>query len=203
MRNIKYIVFHCTAGPQTQTIESIQNYWRSIGWKTDGYHHIIKADGTIVDLVSIDKPSNGVKGFNANSIHICYIGGVEIIKGTNDKGKPVNVIGKPVDNRTAEQKASQEVLLKKYLQMFPGATVCGHRDFSPDKDRDGVVEPGEWMKTCPSFSVHDWVNSLPWLSQAREVVEDLPKQKTVILQRNIPDGSTEVLLYEDNTIGFK
>lgn len=203
MRDIKYIVFHCTAGPQTQTIESIRNYWRSIGWKTDGYHHIIKPDGTIVNLVPIENPSNGVKGFNQVSIHICYIGGVEVIHGKNDKGKPVDVIGKAIDNRTPEQKASQEVLLKKYVQMFPGAIVCGHRDFSPDKDRDGVIEPSEWMKACPSFSVHDWVNSLPWFSQARKVVEDLPKSKRVIIQRNIPAGMSEVLLYEDNTIGFK
>jgi N-acetylmuramoyl-L-alanine amidase len=158
MRKINNIVLHCTAGPQTQTVEVIQAYWRSIGWKTDGYHHIIKPDGTIVDLVPIEKPSNGVAGHNADSIHICYIGGVEVKKGVNDKGKPINVIGKALDNRTPEQIISQIQLIVKYKEMFPNAKVLGHRDFSPDKNRDGIIQPSEWMKTCPSFSVREWLD---------------------------------------------
>jgi N-acetylmuramoyl-L-alanine amidase len=29
--------------------------------------------------------------------------------------------------------------------------VVGHRDLSPDLDKDGLVEPHEWMKQCPCF----------------------------------------------------
>ncbi len=50
-RNIKYIVIHCTAtDPQTK-VEAIQNYWRNnLGWKSPGYHYIIQADGTVLQL---------------------------------------------------------------------------------------------------------------------------------------------------------
>lgn len=160
MRDIKYIFFHCTAGPQNQEIKNIQAYWRSLGWKTDGYHFIIKADGTIVNLVPVEKPSNGVAGYNTYAIHICYIGGVEVIKGKNAAGKPVNLIGRPIDNRTEAQKESQLELLLKFHKMFPKAKILGHRDVSPDKNRDGVVSPNEWMKSCPSFSVAEWLKCI-------------------------------------------
>lgn len=136
MRKITHIVLHCTATPQTATVKSIQNYWRnSLGWKSPGYHHIIKHTGEIVDLLPIDKPSNGVAGHNASSIHISYIGGVD-------------AKGNPVDNRSQQQKDSQIMLLKKYKAMFPNAIICGHRDF-----------PGV-KKACPSFDVKTWLTTI-------------------------------------------
>jgi N-acetyl-anhydromuramyl-L-alanine amidase AmpD len=30
--------------------------------------------------------------------------------------------------------------------------IVGHRDLSPDLDKDGVVEPHEWVKLCPCFN---------------------------------------------------
>jgi N-acetylmuramoyl-L-alanine amidase len=121
---------------------------------------MIEPDGTIHNLVPIEKPSNGVKGYNANAIHISYIGGVEVIKGINDKGKPYNVIGRPLDNRTPQQKYMQINLLRKYHKMFPDAKILGHRDFSEDKNRDGIISPNEWMKACPSFSTREWLKEI-------------------------------------------
>lgn len=137
MRSITHIVLHCTATPQTTTVESIQRYWRTPkpkgnGWKDPGYHHIIKPDGTVADLHPIEKVSNGVAGHNAHSIHISYIGGVD------SKGNAL-------DNRTDAQKAAQIELLKKYKAMFPGVVICGHRDFAGVK------------KSCPSFDVAKWL----------------------------------------------
>ncbi|RUP39777.1 MAG: N-acetylmuramoyl-L-alanine amidase [Acinetobacter sp.] len=145
MRQIKYIVLHCTAGAQTQSLASIKAHWRNQGWKTDGYHHLISHDGAVNDLVPIEKPSNGVKGYNSVSINICYKGGVDL------------KTGRPLDNRTDLQKAAMKGLVLKYKQMFPDAIILGHRDFSPDKNRDGVIQPNEWMKACPSFSVKEWL----------------------------------------------
>lgn len=140
MRKITHIVLHCTATPQNTTVESIQRFWKAPkpkgnGWKSPGYHHIIKADGTIVDLLPIEQVSNGVAGHNAKSIHISYIGGVD------DKGEAI-------DNRTDSQKAAQIKLLKKYHAMFPDAIICGHRDF-----------PGV-KKSCPSFDVKTWLKTI-------------------------------------------
>lgn len=128
MRKIKYIAVHCTATPQTTSIDSIKNYWKkNLGWKMPGYHFIIKPDGEAVNLLSIDKISNGVKGFNSETINISYIGGV-------DKE------GNPIDNRTEAQKLTLLRLLKEFHAKFPKAIIQGHRDFPNVK------------KACPSFN---------------------------------------------------
>ncbi|MBB1541546.1 MAG: N-acetylmuramoyl-L-alanine amidase [Flavobacteriaceae bacterium] len=128
MREIKYLAVHCTATPQTATVSSIQSYWRNIlKWKMPGYHFIIKPNGEVVQLLEIEKVSNGVKGFNSVSINISYIGGVDSQN-------------KPIDNRTEAQKKALLDLLKKLKKQFPKAVIQGHRDFP------------EVKKACPSFN---------------------------------------------------
>lgn len=127
VRNIKYIAVHCTATSQNTSISVIQSYWqKQLGWKMPGYHFIVKPDGELVQLLSIDQVSNGVKGFNSQTINISYIGGV-------DKN---NV---PVDNRTAAQKATLLKKLKELKLKYPLAKIQGHRDFP------------NVHKACPSF----------------------------------------------------
>ena len=122
MRSIKYIVVHCTATPQSTTIESIKNYWRNdLGWSNVGYHYMIQADGTIVQIADESLITNGVRGYNKDSIHVCWIG------------------GKIKDNRTKQQR---EALIRKLSELkakYPQATIQGHRDFP------GVT------KACPQF----------------------------------------------------
>lgn len=126
-RTIKYIVVHCTATPQTTTVESVLRYWQQEkGWKYPGYHYIIKPNGQVVTLLSETAVANGVQGFNKECIHISYIGGV-------------NAKGEPNDNRTAHQKNALHVSLKILKQKYPAAIIQGHRDFP------GVT------KACPSF----------------------------------------------------
>jgi N-acetylmuramoyl-L-alanine amidase len=118
---------HCTATSQNTSISSIQNYWKNqLGWRMPGYHFIIKPDGEVVSLLPIEQVSNGVKGFNHESINISYVGGID-----------EKVI--PKDNRTLAQKASLLKLLKELRQKFPKAIIQGHRDFPNVK------------KACPSF----------------------------------------------------
>jgi N-acetylmuramoyl-L-alanine amidase len=132
MRRIDYIAVHCTATPQTTKIQSILNYWKNnLGWKRVGYHYIIEADGKVTQLSDIEQPTNGVAGYNANSIHISYIGGV-------DKN------GKAIDNRTDAQKKSMLNLLntlRKQIMVrqrfFP--IIQGHYQFP------------KVNKACPCF----------------------------------------------------
>jgi len=136
MREINYLVVHCTGAAQSQSISSIQHYWKTVNkWNDPGYHWIIKPDGEAVQLFPIEKLANGVKGYNQHSIHICYIGGVD-------------AQGKPLDNRTEAQKATLLSLLKKYKAEFPQAQIQGHRDFP------GVT------KDCPSFDAKTAYNHL-------------------------------------------
>lgn len=143
-RSIKYLVVHCTATSQAATIESIKAGWREKGWNNPGYHYLVKPNGMIVQLQDEEKIANGVKGFNKESIHISYIGGI-------DKE------GKPLDNRTKEQQESIFNKLMELLEKYPGAEIRGHRDFSPDKDGDGVIEWYEYIKCCPCFEVKQWL----------------------------------------------
>jgi N-acetylmuramoyl-L-alanine amidase len=71
-----------------------------------------------------------VKGHNANSLHVSYIGGVD-------------ANGKPTDNRTPEQKATLRLVLKAWREKYPTAKIQGHRDFP------GVA------KACPSFQARE------------------------------------------------
>ena len=147
MRYIKYIVIHCTAGSQNQTLQSIKDYWhKTLGWKTGGYHFLIFPDGKIERLYPLSVVTNGVQGFNSESVHISYVGGVDS-----------NL--KPIDNRTEAQKESilqciKETYeeLKKY-QDVDGILIRGHRDFSPDKNGNGVIDTWERIKECPCFEV--------------------------------------------------
>lgn len=123
MRNIDYLVVHCTATAQSAKIESIKRYWKEVlKWKQVGYHFIVEANGNVVQLADIKEITNGVKGFNSNSIHFCYIGGLKS------------------DDRTQAQKDTLERLLKQYKAIFPHAIIQGHRDFPNVK------------KDCPRFN---------------------------------------------------
>lgn len=140
MRKIKFLVVHCTASSQSSKVKDIQNYWKvALGWKSPGYHVVVEPDGNAHELLPIEEVANGVKGFNSVSIHISYIGGV-------------NLIGKAVDNRTQSQKETIIRYLKKWKKQFPSAKIQGHRDFSPDKNGNGRVDPWERIKECPSFN---------------------------------------------------
>lgn len=160
MRHIEFIVLHCTAGPQNQKTEDILAFWKKKGWNHPGYHYEIDADGTIENLQPLGEIANGVLGYNENSVHISYKGGVQPM----GKETPVDTRGKPVDNRTDAQKDAQIFLLNDLNKKFPTAVILGHRDFSPDKNRNGIVEPSEWMKTCPSFSVRTWLDEINFRS---------------------------------------
>lgn len=127
MRTINYIAVHCSATPQTTKVSSIQNYWKTnLGWKNPGYHVIVEANGNAVELLPIDQVSNGVAGYNSQTINISYIGGID-------------ANGKPTDNRTCEQKVAILHYLHKWRKMFPSARIQGHKDFPNVK------------KACPSF----------------------------------------------------
>lgn len=133
MRKITNIVVHCTATPQTTTIESIRNYWKkNLGWKQPGYHIIVKPNGDKERLALDETICNGVKNHNANSIHVSYIGGVD------EKGKAL-------DNRTDAQKKTLLETLCGLKAMYPNAKIRGHRDFA------------NVAKECPSFDVQEWL----------------------------------------------
>jgi len=135
MREIKYIVIHCTATQPNTKKEAILNYWKNtLKWSTVGYHRLIDANGVIHELAKYEQVTNGVKGYNSNSIHFSYIGGID-------------ESGRPKDTRTIKQKESLLYLIKQAKKQFPNAIVQGHRDFGVNK-------------ACPSFDVKEWLKDV-------------------------------------------
>lgn len=132
MRQIKRIFVHCTAGSQKQTIDDLKAEFRRKGWTYPGYHYVVDTKGGVHQLLSIEEVSNGVQGYNSTAINVAYMGGID----TN---------GKPIDNRTPEQKDALTLLLHKLKLMFPDTKIMGHRDiWGTDKSK--------WKKMCPCFN---------------------------------------------------
>jgi len=130
MRDIDYIAIHCSATPSKMDIgvEKIREWHKQRGFNDVGYHYIVRRDGSIELGRNIKKIGAHVKGYNSNSIGICYVGGVD-------------VNNNPEDNRTDAQKATLIMLLDMLQIFFPLAKIQGHRDFK------GVT------KACPCFDV--------------------------------------------------
>lgn len=140
MRRIDYIAVHCTASRPSTTAEDLKRHFKALGWSMPGYHYLIAADGSITQLLDEKRVANGIRGFNAHCIHVAYIGGLNARHG-------------PADTRTKEQRTTLRCLLERLHTRYPTALIRGHRDFSTDKNKDGVISPDEWIKTCPCFDV--------------------------------------------------
>lgn len=133
MRKIENIIVHCSAGSPRNTAADILYFHTGPkskgcrGWSAPGYHFFIEEDGKVVQLLPIDRVSNGCKGKNATAINVCYAGGIDLTK----PGLP------PLDNRTKAQKTALRELLVTLRREFPNAEIHSHRDFA--------------NKACPSF----------------------------------------------------
>ena len=124
MRTINYIAVHCTASPQGWGVKELQQVFKQRGFQRPGYHYVITADGVVHPMQPEELISNGVKGYNS------------------EKG---------VDNRTDAQRVSLRKLLGELRSRYPKAKIQGHRDFSPDTNGNGIVDPWERIKECPCF----------------------------------------------------
>lgn len=175
MRKINRIVLHCTSGWNTQSTQSIKDYWKkNLGWKQVGYHKLISNDGTIEDLAPLSTITNGVQGYNSDSVHICYKGGLKEI--TKD-GKYIYGDTRSTKQKEAFYKAIQDVLeeLSKY-QNIDDVVICGHRDLSPDLNGNGKIEEREWVKTCPTFDAMS-MDEYGWI-MGHKALEKIKNRKT-------------------------
>lgn len=139
MRTIKRIFVHCTASSVNASVQAILAEFTRKGWRYPGYHWLIDKEGEKTQILHEDYVSNGVKGYNSNSINIAWIGGI-------DKQHPNGI-----DNRTEAQKKALRELLIELHKRYPNARIMGHRDISPDKNGNGKVDPWERIKACPCF----------------------------------------------------
>lgn len=159
-RKINRIVWHCSATSQMATPEAIATFWKTPkgprgaryipgvqggrGWRHPGYAAIITPDGDYHMYCGMNQVTNGARGWNADSLHLCYIG------------------GRDGDDRTDAQKRTMAQLTIQLTKpsRLGAIPVVGHRDLSPDRNGDGIITPGEWTKRCPSFSVKQWLHEI-------------------------------------------
>ena len=129
-RNISEIIVHCTATVEGKnfTVDEVRKWHIKRGFGDIGYHYLIYLDGSIHAGRNVDKNGAHTVGHNANSIGVCYVGGL-------DKNN------KPKDTRTPEQKEALLWLLKELKKLYPKATIHGHREFA--------------NKACPCFDAYN------------------------------------------------
>lgn len=151
-QDIDAIVIHCSATRAGQDVRAadIDKWHKERGFTMIGYNYVIDLDGTVEvgrplsrDGAHCNTAGTSGRSYNRHSIGICYVGGL-------DKD------GKPADTRTSEQKRALRELVYKLMDAYPNIVeVIGHRDASPDRNKDGKITPNEWIKQCPCFSVRD------------------------------------------------
>lgn len=147
MRDIELIVVHCSATrPSTDwRAVDIDRVHKRLGWSRIGYHYVITRAGFVEPGRPEEEVGAHVLNHNSRSIGICLVGGI------SEDGKRAE------SNYTPGQWARLRALLVELRERYPLAVICGHRDLSPDKDGDGVVERHEWLKECPCFDVGTWL----------------------------------------------
>lgn len=140
-RVITDIVVHCTAsayGSDLSAADIRRTHIKDKGFADIGYHYVVRLDGKIEPGRDVDKIGAHVRDYNSHSIGVVYVGGLD--KDGNAK-----------DTRTELQKNALLNLLLDLRKLYPKAKISGHRDFSPDKNGDGIISPCEWIKSCPCF----------------------------------------------------
>ena len=133
MRTINEIIIHCSATEEGRdfTVEDIRRWHvQGNGWKDIGYHFVVYRDGSVHPGRPLDQVGAHTSGHNANSIGVCYIGGVAA------DGKT------PRDTRTLEQKVALIDLVRSLKLVFGVSKVSGHNEYA--------------NKACPSFDVQKW-----------------------------------------------
>ncbi len=153
MRDIVTGVIHCSATKEGVWVdETMIESWhkkrfKKIGGKHIGYHILIYLDGTVVQTKGLEHVGQHVAGANSKTVGICLIGGLDV------NGTSKNTF-------TRAQMVSLEKVIRELRISYPKITFKGHRDYSPDLNGNGVIEPFEFLKDCPCFDVASWMKSL-------------------------------------------
>jgi N-acetylmuramoyl-L-alanine amidase len=131
MRELKRIIFHCSATEDGKdyTVDQIRRWHTSPprNWRDIGYHYVIYRDGSIHQGRPIDQQGAHTRGENADSVGICYIGGVRD--------------GKATDTMTMHQEIAWLKLVHSLRTVFGPLSIHGHNEYA--------------NKACPSFIVKE------------------------------------------------
>lgn len=137
------IVIHCAMTPPGMDIGAAEIRGWHVNenkWADIGYHFVIRRDGSFELGRPFYAQGAGVAGWNADSVHICLVGGCDRQK-------------REENNFTDAQWRTLRSLCLTISTIDPGEEiVIGHRDY-----------PGV-QKYCPSFDVKPW-----WAGVLKEI----------------------------------
>ena len=139
LSKISRFIIHCSAnGPNSQIgAYEIRKYHTlpvaagGRGFEDIGYHFVIKRDGTVEQGRKLEYQGAHCTGYNAGSIGICLVGGVD-----NS--------GRPDDNFTLIQREALAMMLRTLRKRWPNATIHGHNEFA--------------NKACPVLNVQQFLD---------------------------------------------
>lgn len=118
-------MLHCsdTRPDQRFTIEKLIACHRARGFgDCPGYHLYVRRDGTLYYCRPVDRIGCHVKGYNRNSIGVCYEG-----------GHAASPEYKYEDNRTAEQLEVLHEVFVALKECYPEARIVGHHELNRGK----------------------------------------------------------------------
>lgn len=136
MREIKRIIVHCsfTKASQDFTADDIRRWHvEDNGWSDIGYHAVICRDGTTQDGRPEEIAGAHARGYNADSIGVCLVGG----KGFD---------GSEAFNFTFNQLDELRSYIQRKCQQYGITEVVGHNQVS--------------SKACPCFDVEEFVKGI-------------------------------------------
>lgn len=144
-QNIQFICIHTTASWNDKQYKHINNtfftnyFFNVMKWSKVGYKFLVFANGHVSQFGPFDDTpilawqeiTYGEPLINTKAVHVSWVGGLESVNG--------QIVS--VNNITKEQEEKLWALVKKLLELFPNAMVCGHNQFR--------------NKPCPMFFVPD------------------------------------------------
>lgn len=143
---IRFLTIHSSATPEGRDVtpETIASWHNGRA----PYHFVVPLDGVFVRTLNDSQLGAHTRRANTGNAGICYIGGVS----ADNK--------LPKDTRTEAQKAALLTLVRTYKGRYPDIIIRGHRDWSTDTNRNGMVDRHEWYTVCPSFDVAAWLREV-------------------------------------------
>lgn len=129
-RRIERGVIHCAATPGDVSAATIDEWHKARGWRSIGYHFVIRFSGMLERGRPIGQTGAHARGYNHDSIGICLAGGLN-----------------PGDFQDA-QFTTLETVVRLLREMYPHIVFLGHRDLP------------NVHKACPNFEVKEWLQNI-------------------------------------------
>lgn len=169
-------VIHVTATQANGglTMAKLDAMHKARGWTTVGYNMVVFQDHRI---------ELSPRGWNGVGAHVA--GFNSIYFGLSMEGG-IDKAGRPDFSTVEPLLPTLMKAMRMVEQKFGRIPWCGHRDLSPDKDGDGIIEPYEYLKACPTFDVIPWAETNGFLGMDIKGTWDsgpaMPGSKTIVFQ---------------------